>query len=123
MDPDQPEPLMKLPIAIEQNSLQFHTNVLVDLATTLNFVGRDFLTRNDLLGKCILGSRIVVRIANEQRVSTNKSFSPIHVSIVQKKFIDLNFTVLPHLKCVDFIFGLPAMKEFNMYIQPSNNSV
>ncbi len=52
-----------------------------------------------------------------------KFFSPIRVSIGQKKFTSLNFIVLPHLKCVDFIFGLPAMKELNMYIQPSNYSV
>jgi hypothetical protein len=37
MDPNQPEPLMKLPISIEHDSLQFHTNVLIDSATTLNF--------------------------------------------------------------------------------------
>jgi hypothetical protein len=65
MDPNQPKPLMKLPISIEQDSLQFHTNVLIDSATTLNFVSRNFLTRNNLLGKCIRGSKIVVRIANE----------------------------------------------------------
>ncbi len=97
--------------------------MLIDSATTLNFVRQDFLTRNNLLGKCIRGPKIVVRIANEQRISTNKTFSPIHVSIGQKKFPGLNFTVLPHLKCVDFIFGLPTMKALNMSIQPSNYSV
>jgi hypothetical protein len=50
MDPNQPEPLMKLPISIEQNSLQFHTNVLIDSVATLNFVSQDFLTRNNILG-------------------------------------------------------------------------
>jgi hypothetical protein len=121
MDPNQPEPLMKLPISIEYDYLQFHTNVLIDSAATLNFVSRIFLTRNNLLGKCIRGSEIDVRIANEVRISTNKTFPPIHVSIGQEKFPGLNFIVLPHLKCVDFIFGLPAMKELNMSIQPSNN--
>ena len=116
MDPNQPEPLLKITIFIEQNSLQFYTNVLIDSTTTLNFVSQDFLTRNNLLGKCIRGPKIVVRIANEQRISTNKTFSPIHVSIGQIKFLGLNFTVLPHLKCVDLIFGLPAMKALNMSI-------
>ena len=46
MDPNQPEPLMKLPISIEQDSLQFHTDVLIDSAPTLNFMSQDFLTRN-----------------------------------------------------------------------------
>jgi hypothetical protein len=123
MDPNQPEPLMKLPISIEQDSLQFHTNVLMDSASSLNFASQDFLTRNNFLGKCIRGPKIVVRIANEQRISTNKTFSPIRVSIGQKKFTGLNFTILPHLKCVYFIFGLLAMKELNMSFQPPNNSV
>ena len=65
MDPDQPEPLMKLPISIEQDSLQFHTNVLIDSAATLNFASQDFLTRNIFLMKCIRGPKIAVRIANE----------------------------------------------------------
>ena len=30
MDPNQLEPLMKLPISIEQDSLQFYTDVLID---------------------------------------------------------------------------------------------
>jgi hypothetical protein len=75
------------------------------------------------LGKCVRGPKIIFQIANEQMISTNKSFSPIRVSIGQKKFTDLNITVLPHLKYVDFIFGLPAMKALNMSIQSSNNSV
>ncbi len=67
--------------------------------------------------------KIDVRIANKQKISTNKTFSRSHVSIGQKKFTGLKFIVLPHLKCVDLIFGLPAMKELNMSIQPSKNSV
>jgi len=53
MDPNQPDPFKKLPISIEQNSLKFHTSVLIYSATTLNFASEDFLTRNNLLGKCI----------------------------------------------------------------------
>ena len=75
------------------------------------------------MGKCIRGPKTVVRIANEQRIPAKTTFSSIRVSIGQKKFTGLNFIVLPHLKCVDFISGLPAMKELNMSIQPSNNSV
>ena len=55
MYPNQPENLMKLLISIEQNSLQFHTNVLIDSAATLNFLSQDSLTRNNILGKCIRG--------------------------------------------------------------------
>ncbi len=121
MDPNQPEPLTKLPVSIEQDSLQVHTSVLIDSARTLNFVSEDFLTRHNLLGKCIRGSKISVRIANEQRISTSKTFSPTNVSISQKKFTGLKFTFLPHLKCVDFIFGLPTMKELNMHVYSTFN--
>ncbi len=75
---------MKLPISIEHDSLQFHTNVLFDSATTLHFVSHNLLTQNNLLRKCIRGSKIVVRIANEQRISTNKTFYLVMFLLVRK---------------------------------------
>jgi hypothetical protein len=63
----------------------------------------------------------IVRIANEKIISTNKTFIPTGLFVGQKYFTCCNFTVLPQLKCIDFIFGLPAMKDLNMYIQPSHN--
>ena len=55
-------------------------------------------------------------------ISSNQTFSSMTILIGQKKFTGLNFKVLPHLECVDFIFGLHAiMKDLNMYIQPSHN--
>jgi hypothetical protein len=74
MDHNQPEPLMKLPNYIEHDTRQYHTKVLIDSAATLNFASQDFLTQNNLLAKCIRGPKIVVRIANEQRLSTTKRF-------------------------------------------------
>jgi hypothetical protein len=84
VDPNQLEPLTKLPIFLEQDYMQYHTSVLIDSAATLNFLSQDFLTRNTLLGKCIRGPKIVVRIANEQRISTAISFSPADFSLGQK---------------------------------------
>ena len=121
MDPNQPEPLLKLQISIEHDSMQHHTSVLIDSTTTLNFANHDFLTRNDLLGKCTRGLKNVVRIANEQRISTNKTCFHTNVSLGKKKFTGQKCTVLPHLKCVDSIFGVPTMKEMNMSIQPSKD--
>jgi hypothetical protein len=80
MDPNQPKPLIKLPHSIEQESMQYHTSVLIDLATTLNFVSQDFLTRNNLLEKCTRGPKVIVRIANEQRISPSKICSPTNGS-------------------------------------------
>ena len=44
MDPNQPKHLIKLPISIEQDSIQYHTSVLIDSASTLNFASHAFLT-------------------------------------------------------------------------------
>ena len=63
------------------------------------------MTRNNYLGGCVRGPKIVVRIANEQRISTDKTCSPTSVTLDEKKFPGLIFIILPHLKCVDFIFG------------------
>jgi len=42
MDTNEPEPLMKLPIFIEYDSLRYDTSALIDSATTLNFVSQEF---------------------------------------------------------------------------------
>ena len=123
MIPNQPEPLIQVPISIEQDSTQYHTLVLIDSTTTLNFVSQDFLTRKNHLVKCIRSPKIIVRIENEQRISRTKTFSPINVSLGQKKLNGLSFIVLPHLKCIYFIVDFPAMKELNSSIQPSKDLV
>jgi hypothetical protein len=51
MDPNQLEPLMKLLISTVHDSLQLHTNVLIDSAATLNFASRDFFDKKQFLGK------------------------------------------------------------------------
>jgi len=84
LDPNQPKPLMKITVSIEQDPMQYHTSVLIDSTTTLNFASRDFLTRNNPVGTCIRGPKIVVRIANEQRMSTSETFLPANVSLSQK---------------------------------------
>ena len=98
---------MKLPIPIEYDSLRYYSSALIDFDATPNFASQEFLVRNGLLGNCVRGRKISGRIANEQRISTNKSFSPASLFIHQIQFTSLAFIVLPHLKCVDFIFGSP----------------
>ncbi len=84
MDPNQPKPLMKLPISIRQDSSLYRTSVLIDSAESLNFVSQVFLTRNNILGKCTRGPKIDVRVLNEQRISTSKTYVPTNVSLGQK---------------------------------------
>ena len=78
MNLNQPEPLIKLPIYIEQDSMQYQTSVITYSAKTLNFVSDNFFTQNNLLGKKIRGPKIVAQITNEQRISTSKIFSPTY---------------------------------------------
>ena len=73
------------------------------------------------MGECVRGPKFAGQIANEQRISTNKSFLPKSLFIHQIVFNGLAFIVLPHLKCVDCIFGLPDLKDLQMSSQPSNN--
>jgi len=58
MEPNEPEPLMKLPIDIEYYSLRYDTGVLIDTSATLNFVSREFLVRNGLVGNCVRGLKV-----------------------------------------------------------------
>ena len=73
---------MKLPNSISHESSQYHTSVLIDFAANLNFVSRIFLTRNNILGKCTRGPKIDVRVLNEQRISTSKTYVPTNVSLL-----------------------------------------
>jgi len=99
MDPNKPELLMKLPISIEYDSLRYDASVLIDSTATLNFVSQEFFFRNGLVGKCVRGPKIAARIANnEQRISTNKYFSPTSLFIHQIKFTGQSFTLFPHIK-------------------------
>ncbi len=83
MNPNQPEPLMKLLTFIRQDSLQYNTSMLINSTTTLNFASPDFLTRNNLRGKCTRVPTIFVQITNEQRISTSKILPPTNVSLAQ----------------------------------------
>jgi len=65
MDPNEPEPLMKLPISIENDPSRYDTTVIIDSARTLNFASQKCLVHNVLMGKCTYGPQIVVRIENE----------------------------------------------------------
>ena len=73
----------------------------------------------------IFWGHVIVPQKSTLESQTNKGFprvkkTPTLASLGQEKFTDLSFTFLPHLKCVNFILGLPTMKELNMSIQPSN---
>ena len=72
MDPDHPEPLMRVPITINDH----HTDALIDNAATLNFVSKSFIEKHELLQCCTKAPKVAVRVANSQRVSSWKLFIP-----------------------------------------------
>ena len=77
VDPNQPEPLMKLPIFIEQESMQYHTTVLIiDSAETLNFVSQYFLTRIDLWGGVFVVKKSRFALQTSRRLPRLKQFRP-----------------------------------------------
>ena len=123
MDSNPSEPLMELPISIEQDSLRYDTSVLINSYTILNFVGRYFLNRNDLVGKCTCGSKTDDRIPNEQRIFTADEHFPTMIYVGTMAFLGLKFHVLSHLKYADLIFCLPAMTNLHMFIQLPINLV
>ena len=49
MDPNEPEPLLKLPVSVENDSLRYSTSGLIDSEATLNFVSQQIWIRNSLV--------------------------------------------------------------------------
>jgi len=107
MDPSQSEPRMELPISIQEDSLQYDTNVCVNwLNSTYEFCGSKIFKPKGLVGKCIHGPKIIVYNVHGHRdtqcfLLTTVSLTMLSLS--QKTFLFLVFYVLLHLKCVEFV--------------------
>ncbi len=64
-------------------------------------------------------SKLYIRVANQQRISTGMVFFPSVFTIDGHEFSGLQFRVLPRLKGSNIIMGLPSLKIVNMVIQPN----
>ena len=117
MDPDQPEPLMRLPISFDGCD----TDALVDNAATLNFVSGDFVDRHNL--KWRTAPKVAVRVANAQRIASTRIVVPENLVINGVNYSGIQFRVLSNLKAADVILGLPAQRSINMTICPGSDSV
>ena len=62
---------------------------------------------------------MVIRVASEQRISTNKGFCPLVFTIDGHEFTDLKFIVLPHFKSSDIILGFPGLKQLGVVTHPN----
>ena len=117
MDPDKPEPLMRLPISFAGCD----TDALVDNAATLNFVSGEFVDRHDI--KWRTAPKIAVRVANAQRIASTRTVVPDTLVINGINYSGIQFRVLSNLKAADVILGLPAQRSTKMTICPASDSV
>ena len=119
MDPNEPEPLMRVETRFED----IDVSALIDSAATLNFVSKEFVDAHGLQKNCKQVPKMTVRVANSQRISTTKIITPEKLIINNKNYSNIQFRVLPHLKCADVILGLPALKDMDMTINVKKKTV
>jgi hypothetical protein len=122
MDPYEAEALMKFPASVSYNGLLSEADTLIDIATSLNFVSKDFVVTNGFYKGCKTVPKLYIRVAREQRISTTKVFCPTVFTINGHAFTDLQFRVLPHFKGSDIIMGLTALKKLEVTIHPNLKS-
>ena len=60
----------------QENVTSKADTLLIDTAASLNFVSKKFLNTNEFYKYCKAAPKIVVRVANEQRIVTSKIFCP-----------------------------------------------
>jgi len=112
---------MRFTIVVPQENITSKADTLIDTATSLNFVSRKFLHANGFYKYCKASPKIVIRVANEQRIVTNKIFCPSVFTIDGQEFSGLQFRVLPHSKSSDIILGLLALGDLDVTIHPNSN--
>ena len=123
MDPYKPKALMRVNVTVSHdNDMNATADAIIDTSATLNFVNLHYLQLYGLTKHCKAVPKVTVRVANEQRISTDKIYCPSLFTVGTESFTGMEFRVLPHFKGSNFILGLPAMKLMNMVIQPSMNS-
>jgi hypothetical protein len=121
MNPSEKKSLMRFTAVMSQENLTSKADTLIDTAISLNFVSKKFLNANGFYKYYKAAPKIAVRVANEQRISTDKIFCRSVFTIDGHNFSGLEFRVLPHFKSSDIILGLPALRDLDVTIHPSSN--
>ena len=96
MNPLETHSLMRFTDAVSQENKTSKADTLIDTAASLNFVSKKFLNANGFYKYCKSAPKIVVRVANEQRIATNKIFCRTVFTIDGEEFTGLLFGVLPY---------------------------
>ena len=118
MDLYEAPALMRLNAIVSLNELSTKANTLIDTTTSLNFVSKDYFIANGFDKDCKTASKLAIRVASEQRVSTTKVLCPSVLTIDGHDFSDLQLRVLPHFKSSDIILGLSTLNQLNVVIHP-----
>jgi hypothetical protein len=104
------------------NGFSAKAYTLIDTITSLNFVSKEFVMGNGFYKDSKIASKLAIRVASEQRISTTKVIFPSVFTIDGHEFTDLQFRVFPHFKSSGIILGLPTLKQLNVVIQPTLNT-
>jgi hypothetical protein len=107
MDLSPSDPHIKSHVSWERDLLRCDTYLWLDSAASQTCLSQISLNPNGLVGKCIWGLKLVVHNAHGYRdpqCFLLATVSPTMPSISQKIILGLRFYVLPHLKCVEFLF-------------------
>ena len=89
MNPLENHSLMRFTVVVSQINTNFKADTLIDTAASLNFVSRKFLNANGFYKNCKATTKIAVRVANEQRIVTDKVFCPTVFTIDEQEFATL----------------------------------
>ena len=110
MDPYEAEALMRFNATIAFNGLSAYANTLIGTSASLNFVIKEFVVAHGFYKDYKTASKLAIRVASEQHISTTKMFCPsADFSIDGHEFTDWQFRVLPHLKKSYILLGLQAL--------------
>ncbi len=90
MDPYQAESLMRFTATVTYKELYSKANTLIDTATSLNFVSKEFVLANGFYKDCKTAPKLSIRVANEQQISATKVFCPTAFTIGGHEFTDFS---------------------------------
>jgi hypothetical protein len=122
MDPYELASLMRFNATLPLNGLSTKADTLIGTKASLNFVSKEYVMAYGFYTYFKTAPKVAIRVATEQRISTNNVFCPSVFTINGHEFTDLQFSALPHFKSSVIILGLLALKQLGVVIHPSLNT-
>jgi len=86
MNPYEAEALLRFTSNVSLNQLSSKADTLIEMATSLNFVSKEFVMADSFYKVCKIALKLsLIRVTSERRISTTKGFSPTVFTINGKK--------------------------------------